>query len=498
MIRRRTWSVRGKVLAWVLFTSAIGMTVAGTTSYVIQSERLDGSVTTDLRQEVGEFERLAADGVDPSTGAPFASVDQLLAISLQRNVPDAFETHLTLLDGQVRGFSGGDRPVELDREPNALSAVRDVPPGAPVRYSDVETSVGQVRLVVVQVGVAGQPTTGTYVVGHAIGRQREQLAELMQVYALVATGSLVVVGLVGWVVAGRLLGPLHALRDAAGRIHEDDLTERIPVRGDDDVSELTRSYNAMLDRLQTSFETQRQFIADAGHELRTPVTILSGHLQVLDPEDPEAVRETRAMLLDETDRMGRLVEDLILLAKARRPDFVRPGTVDLAVLTDDVLDKARALGDRHWHLDALADARLPGDAQRLTQAVLQLCHNAVKFSEPGSVVGIGSRFVRAEDANGTAHAELWVRDAGVGIEPEALDRVFGRFARADTGRGVEGSGLGLAIVSAIAEAHGGSVDVESELGVGSTFTVVLPVRPGDDPGSSSDDSDDSTVQEDAT
>jgi signal transduction histidine kinase len=473
------WSVRSKVLAWVLATSAIGMAVAGVTSYAIQNERLDGSVDDDLEQEVSEFEALAADGVDPQTGEPFSSVEQLLEVAMRRNVPNAFETHLTLLEGEVREYSGGDRPVQLEDERAAMAAIADVPPGAPVRFTDVATTAGQVRLVIVQVGVEGAPTTGTYVVAHAIGQQRDALVETMRIYALVAVGSLVVVGLVGWVVAGRLLGPLHALRDAAGRIHEDDLTERIPERGDDDVSQLTRSYNAMLDRLQTSFETQRQFLDDAGHELRTPVTILSGHLQVLDPDDPAAVRETRALLLDETDRMGRLVEDLILLAKARRPDFLRPGTVDLAVLTDEVLDKARGLGERDWHLDALADVRLPGDEQRLTQALLQLCHNAVKFSDPGSTVGIGSRLVPAhESPDGEAHARVWVRDEGLGIAPDDVHRVFDRFARAETGRGVEGSGLGLAIVAAIAEAHGGHVDVDSEPGRGSVLTIVLPVPAG--------------------
>jgi len=110
--------------------------------------------------------------------------------------------------------------------------------------------------------------------------------------------------------------------------------------------------------------------------------------------------------------------------------------------------------------------------------VLQLCHNAVKFSEPGTTVALGSRVVPAHGSpDGLAHAHVWVRDQGVGIAGTEIDRVFDRFARAETGRGVEGSGLGLSIVSAIAEAHGGRVDVESTLGVGSVFTIVLPVLP---------------------
>ncbi|GAB4070027.1 HAMP domain-containing sensor histidine kinase [Angustibacter speluncae] len=476
--RRRRWTVRAKVLASVLLVTAAGTTVTGATVYVLQLQRLDRDIRGALVQEVEEFQTLAEQGVDPETGRPFDSVEQLLRVALARNVPSANETSLTLVGGEVYALPGGDRPLRLEDEPAAMAAITAVAPDSPSRFRDVQTSAGLVRLVIVQVGVAGTPTTGTYVVAYVVDQPRTELNELMRLYALVAAGTLLLVALVGWVVAGRLLGPLRALREAAGRIDEHDLTERIPERGDDDVTELTRSYNAMLDRLQTAFESQRQFLDDAGHELRTPVTILSGHLQVLDANDPASVEETRALLLDETDRMARLVEDLILLAKSRRPDFVRPGAVDLAGLTDEVLDKARALGDRAWHLDALADARVRGDEQRLTQAVLQLCHNAVKFSEPGSTVGIGSQVVTAAD--GTREAHVWVRDSGVGIAAEDADRVFERFARAETGRGVEGSGLGLAIVAAIADAHGGRVDVDSDPGRGSTFTLVLPVdAPGD-------------------
>jgi two-component system OmpR family sensor kinase len=471
--RRRRWTVRAKVLASVLAVTAAGMAVTGATVYALQLQRLDRDIRGALVQEVEEFQTLATQGVDPETGRPFDSVEQLLRVALARNVPSANETSLTLLEGEVYAWPGGDRVLRLEDEPAAMAAITAIAPDSPSRFRDVQTSAGLVRLVIVQVGVAGAPTTGTYVVAYVVDQPRTELNELMRLYALVAVGTLLVVALVGWVVAGRLLGPLHALREAAGRIDENDLTERIPERGDDDVTELTRSYNAMLDRLQTAFESQRQFLDDAGHELRTPVTILSGHLQVLDPHDPASVAETRALLLDETDRMARLVEDLILLAKSRRPDFVRPGTVDLAVLTDDVLDKARALGERAWHLDALADARVAGDEQRLTQALLQLCHNAVKFSDPGSTIGIGSQVVTAPD--GAREAHVWVRDSGVGIATDDSERVFERFARAETGRGVEGSGLGLAIVAAIAEGHGGRVDVDSEPGRGSTFTVVLPV-----------------------
>jgi signal transduction histidine kinase len=199
-----------------------------------------------------------------------------------------------------------------------------------------------------------------------------------------------------------------------------------------------------------------------------------GHLELMDPADTEDVSETRALTLDELDRMQRLVDDLVLLAKAQRPDFVRPVRVELDRLTDEVLDKARPLGQREWRVDGRATCAVELDVQRITQAWLQLITNAVQFTEPGQTVAVGS-------AMDGACVQLWVRDTGPGIPAADTDRIFERFARVETGRGEDGSGLGLAIVRAIAEAHGGTVRVESTPGDGATFVIELPLtRMGDD------------------
>jgi signal transduction histidine kinase len=464
---RPRFSVRARVLASVVAMSLLGILVAGLTAYVVQVRIIDASVTDALEQEVEEFRALAADGVDPETGQRFTSIEQLLRVALQRNVPHENETYLTFVDGVPFEYDGGDRPIRLEEEPTVLAEVGTVAAGSAVAIRDVQTSDGQARLAVVPVSVAGSEAFGTYVIAVAVDRERAELTDLIRLYAVVALGSLVLVALVGWLVAGRLLAPLHDLRESAQRISETDLTERIPVRGNDDVSDLTRTYNAMLDRLQGAFDTQRGLLDDAGHELRTPVTILRGHLELLDPTDPQEVRETRDLLLDEVDRMARLVDDLILLAKARRPDFVVLGEVDLGSLTDDVLVKAQGLADRPWRLDARATGRLSGDEQRLTQAMLQLADNAAKYSVPGSPIHVGS-------ALHDGKVRLWVRDEGPGIDAAELDRIFERFGRGPAGNQVEGTGLGLAIVTAIATAHGGRVEVQSAAGSGSTFTLVLP------------------------
>ena len=167
---------------------------------------------------------------------------------------------------------------------------------------------------------------------------------------------LLIASALAWVVAGRLLAPLRALDETARSISETDLTRRIPVSGNDEIAELARTFNAMVDRLEGAFASQRAFVSDASHELRTPITIVRGHLELLG-DDPDERRETIALVTDELDRMSRFVDDLLLLAKAERNDFLRVDEVELGALTDELLDKAAGLGPRTWALEARGEAR---------------------------------------------------------------------------------------------------------------------------------------------
>ena len=460
-------SVRARVLASVLAMSALGMVVTGVTAFLIQDRFVDAGITVALQQEVDEFHRLESSGVDPQTGVAFASVEHLLRYAIEGNVPHRNETYLALLNERVIAHGGGNRPLNLEAEPAVLAALAAVSHSPAVTFRDVPTAAGRVRLAIVPVSLSTDESAGTYVMAFAIDRGRDDLVPVALIYLLASLGSLIIVGVVGWLVAGRLLRPLQRLRGISQRIGESDLAERIPVHGNDDVSELARTYNQMLDRLQTAMTAQRGVLDDAGHELRTPLTILRGHLEVLDATDPLDVQETRALLLDETDRMARLVEDLMLLSKSQRPDFLVHSAIDLATFTTDVLDKARALGEREWRLQACGAGTFHGDPHRLTQAILELAGNAVKFSDPGSVISIGSS---ADDEA----IWLWVSDAGAGIGTSEMDQVFERFWRAPAIRALDGSGLGLSIVETIAQAHRGRVVVDSQLGQGSTFAIMLP------------------------
>ena len=214
------------------------------------------------------------------------------------------------------------------------------------------------------------------------------------------------------------------------------------------------------------------FIGDAGHALRTPLTIVRGHLQLLE-DDPSERADTLRLVMDELDRMARLIDDLVLLARAEHVDFLQRAPVALDELTADVSAKAERLGARQWRVDEVAAAEIDADRERLGIAMLNLASNAFEHTEPGAEIGIGSAL-----RNGEAH--LWVRDNGPGVAPGDESRIFEPFARGTDPRRRRsgGAGLGLAITRAIAAAHGGCVRLDNRPGEGATFTLVVPVAGG--------------------
>jgi signal transduction histidine kinase len=270
--------------------------------------------------------------------------------------------------------------------------------------------------------------------------------------------------------AERILAPVRLVTRTARSISDTDLSQRIPVRGYDEIAELSGTFNEMLERLEAAFATQRRFTDDAGHELRTPITVIRGHLELMG-DDPDDRGRTLELVSDELDRMSRMVDDLLTLARTEQPDFLRMRVVDLDELTIRMLENARGLAPRDWRLEGTAEGRAMIDEQRLMQALLQLAANAVRHTTEDDAVAIGS-------AVHDGSVRFWVRDSGPGVAFEDRDRIFERFYRGRSGyQRSEGSGLGLSIVQAIAEAHGGRVELDSEPGHGATFTVVIPVDP---------------------
>ena len=331
-------SVRTRITVLIALLTAVAMAGAGLLVYTLESARIERLVTSQINQEIAEFRRLR---VDPNTGRPFDDVERVLEVFLTRNVPDDDEMLVGYVDGARTQRTANRYGQEFLDEPAYLRALvdRDDDGGTAIIESE---AFGEVWMTLVP--VRNNQGQGSLVIVNFLADEHDELNSTLRTYSVVAFLSLLLITGIAALQSGRLLAPLRTLEETAREISTTDLSRRIPERGNDDITSLTRTINSMFERLDEGFRDQRQFLDDAGHELRTPLTVLRGHLELLDDDDPVERAETQELLLDEVDRMSRLVGDLILLAKSRRPDFLVLVEVDLESMTETGLAKARGLG----------------------------------------------------------------------------------------------------------------------------------------------------------
>jgi heavy metal sensor kinase len=316
-------------------------------------------------------------------------------------------------------------------------------------------------------------------VGTSLESVEETLHRLLVVLLITMPVALAVSLAGGWFLAGRALRPVDAITLAAQRIAAGDLTQRLStLNSSDEIGRLASTFNDMISRLDTSFRQVRQFSSDASHELRTPLTVMKGETELVlrrprTTEDYQTVLESN---LEEIDRMTNIVDELLFLSRAdmgqvkmdRKP-------VRMESLVEDIHRQACLLGqdrDIQVVLGTMMPATVLADELRLRELLLNLVDNAVKYSKPGGKVEI-TLIVDGREVH------LNVLDHGIGIPQEAIGRIFDRFYRTDEARvhTKKGTGLGLAICAWIAEAHQGRIEVKSQVGQGSQFTVILPLAP---------------------
>lgn len=317
--------------------------------------------------------------------------------------------------------------------------------------------------------------TDAYLVAMApLGRLDAAMDSFRVILAELGALGLLAAAAGSWAIAAHALRPIDAMLATARTITQArDLSHRIPEPpARDELRRLAQTFNAMLTSLEEASRTQQRFVADASHELRAPLTAIQGNLELLRRQAvPPAERdEVLAEVEREAARLGRLVADLLALARADAGQGIRRGPVDLDSLTLEAFHTARAMArGQRLALDPFEPAQVAGDADRLRQLLLILLDNALKYTPPGGEVTLGLR-------QRGAHAELSVRDTGAGIAAEDLPHVFERFYRADRARGRDpgGTGLGLAIARWIVEQHGGSITLRGAAGGGTVATVLLP------------------------
>ena len=492
----RFWplNIRSQLMLWYFLIFAILICLFGAVFYFNLQNSLETNVDTELRSHA----QAIANGINEENGS--IAVQDVTGV----------------LPGLVDPDAGADTPVPGSTPSSTETtheAAGDVDIAPLVRILNnkgaaVYTSPAFGKLNIPPVSVAqplqGKPWTGTVTATNGQMVRVYSLPRLDngRVYAVVQVGEsllslsttlrsvmieLLIIGVLvlllsfigGYWLAVRSFAPVEKMTGIARRIEVGDLHERVPVpRAQDELQKLALTFNEMIERLEKSFARQRRFVADASHELRTPVAAIRSMTDVtLASSAPVLPEEYRAVLHDvnvEAERLGRLISDLQLLARVDENKMsLEREVVRLDRLVADVAATMELLAtEKNITLSVEADAPAPvlGDEARLIQVIMNLVDNAVKYTGEG-----GSVTLRVHVKDGSV--SLSVSDAGIGIEQEHLEHIFERFYRVDPSRSLVagGTGLGLSIVEWVVRAHTGTISVVSKAGQGSTFTVQLPL-----------------------
>ncbi len=308
---------------------------------------------------------------------------------------------------------------------------------------------------------------------------RDKNMELLRNYSLIGLAGLVAFGVGGgYFLSRRMLKPVDRVSSLAARISSTNLRERINYQGpEDEIKHLADTFDDMLGRLESGFESQKQFIEDASHELRTPIAIAQTNIEVTEMEEKTTVQDYKRLmevLKMSLERMNRLSDNLLLLSEGEQ-SRAKWSVVDMSVLLEEVIAETSAKAidiGIGLELQPVTEKMLvTGDAMLLKQAVINLVDNAIKYNRSGGTVKI---FAQAEGAQ----LVVQVKDSGIGISIADRQHIFNRFYRVDKSRSRSqgGSGLGLAIVKKVVEDHGGTISVKSTPGEGSTFLISLPLH----------------------
>jgi heavy metal sensor kinase len=432
----------------------------------------------DLRNQVDQsLEEAAVAAVralEQQGAGPFISFEALAVEFPELAVLDKF-FQIFSPAGKITIQSPHVRQHDIPLSPTALEAAllgrstfesakfRGEPP---LRLLSVPIRRGALLVNVVQVGTSLHPVEHT-------------LRRLLAVFLIATPVALLVALAGGWFLAGRALKPVEAITQAAQRIAAGDLTQRLTAPpSSDEIGRLAATFNTMIARLDASFRQVHRFTGDASHELRTPLTVMKGEteLALRRPRPAEDYKLVLESNLEEIERMSRIVDELLFLARTDLGEVrMESKPVRLDALVEDIQRQAAVLG-QDQQVRVVAGTSEPvtvqGDELRLRELILNLVDNAIKYSHRGGTVSLA--LTRDKD-----HARLSIADSGIGIPPEEQARIFDRFYRTDAARAHDkkGTGLGLSICKWIAEAHQGRIEVQSTMGQGSQFTVVLPLAP---------------------
>ena len=456
--------IRIRLTLWYVALLAVILAAFGTGVYLTLSRSLNNSLDNSIRVQAEAI----MDTVRYEKGRPTLSTSPSTSLGGEERFTRVFDSAME----PTFDNTGHHGTVPIDR----LSLASSLKGQTTMR--NVVTGGEEERLRVVTAPIVFEGTlVGVLEVGQSRDDVTDPLGTLLAIMGVAYPVTLALAVLGGIFLSRRALAPVDRVTDLARRISADDLSQRLDLDlPEDEIGRLARTFDEMIARLDEAFRRQRQFTADASHELRTPLTIMKGQLDVALQKErgPEEYRKVLQAVNDEVDRLVNLAGSLLTLTRADARQV--PLTLEDVRVADVVAGAVEHLtptaAGKQIELSAESGngVAVNADEDLLIQLLLNLLDNAIKYTPEGGAVSV--RWDRsAEDV------EIRVRDTGNGISQEHIPLIFDRFYRADEARSrVDGgAGRGLAISKWIAEAHGGSLGVESTLGSGSTFTIRLPI-----------------------
>lgn len=457
-------SIRARLILWYVFILAAVLTTFSVVLYL----NLAWSFYGETDRLVQDKAHLVATLTDLGAGNVTSQIEKNFK-------PEANQLFIQVLDkdGNILGkslnldepfpLSATTRQAVLAREDLVIETVRDSK-GQEVRLATYPMWSETTVVGFGQVGVSF----------YQAGRSLHRLFVWLLIAVPVAVGASMIGGMF---LTNKLLRPVATITQTAREISTRGLSkQRLRIdNAEDELGRLAQTFNEMLDRLENAFGAQQRFLADAAHELRSPLTALRGEIEVVlrRNRSEDEYREVLKSSLEEIERLSRVANNLLTLARADAGNpIIAPGYCDLSGLCRHVGAKLAARAQQKGvdlRTDCADEVQIQGDRSGLEQVIFNLAENAIKYTPRGESVRIG---LQQTDK----HAKLTISDTGVGIAEEELGHIFERFFRVDKARTREpgGSGLGLAIAQAIVDAHGGRIDVTSQVGKGSLFTVWLP------------------------
>jgi len=464
-ILHKVRSIRFILTLWYSVILLIAFVLFGSAVYIYLKHLQETSLQEDLLEEVDWIARIV--DVERTRVSDLAALEELSS-DVERRITEHFvfnpRNYIVMLT-----TAGGNVLYESDNRQNRDLIGENILAGATLVYT-VRDSDGTVMRV-----AARRDAPFVIQVAYTENVMRAVLEHLLSIFAVLAPVVLFVAVSGGWLMAGIMLRPIRDISMRAKDITASNLSGRIVTRStDDELGELISTINGMISRLEMSFRNIREFSLSIAHELKTPLTILKGEseLALTKSLTSREAQRLAATYLEESSRLSRIVDDLLTLAKVEAGQMtLHEEPVRLHELVDGIYEDALILAaDRRISvtLDRNDQGMVSGDPVRLRQLLRALISNAVRYTDPGGWVRI--RNERSENA-----VSVSVEDSGLGIPAESLDKIFDRFYRVDEARSRAqgGSGLGLSIAKWIAEAHHGSISVQSTPGKGSCFTVHL-------------------------